>query len=145
MEMAKLRRWDRGPGGRHAGTRGLNERVRDLVTDEEGANGLEEALSAAGALAGEGWLARVKGGGARGPGEVFLAHLYMHVRARSTDGDSQYAIEADVRPLPAELLDAARTLDHWLMRLSAPLVRVAASLRERLIHEAAELDSAMRV
>ena len=145
MEMAELRRWIRGPEGRQSRARGLNERVRDLVTDEEGASALEEALAAAGALAGEGWLARVKGGGARGPGEVFLAHLYTHVRARSTDGDSQYAIEADVRPLPPELLDAARTLDHWLMRLTAPLVRLAASLRARLDHEAAELDSAMRV
>jgi ATP-dependent DNA helicase DinG len=96
-------------------------------------------------LAGEGWLARVKGGGARGPGEVFLAHLYTHVGARSADGDSQYAIEAEVRPLPPELLDAARILDHWLMRLGAPLVRLAACLRARLDDEAAELDSAMRV
>ena len=145
MEMAELRRWIRGPEGRQSRTRGLNERVRDLITDEEGENALREALSAAGALAGEGWLARVKGGGARGPGEVFLAHLYTYVRARSTDGDSQYGIEADVRPLPAELLDAARTLDHWLMRLTVPLVLLATSLRARLIREAAELDSAMRV
>jgi ATP-dependent DNA helicase DinG len=42
-------------------------------------------------------------------------------------------------------LDAARTLDHWLMRLTAPLVRLAGSLRARLTREAAELDSAMRV
>jgi ATP-dependent DNA helicase DinG len=145
MEMAELRRWIRGPEGRQSRTRGLNERVRDLITDEEGASALEEALSAAGALSGEGWLARVKGGGARGPGEVFLAHLYAHVRARSTEGDTQYGIEADVRPLPAELLDAARQLDHWLMRLAAPLVRLVAALRVRLTREAAELDTGTRV
>jgi len=145
MEMAELRRWIRGPEGRTSRARGLSERARDLVTDEDGASILEEALAAAGALAGEGWLARVKGGGARGPGEVFLAHLYAHVRARSTDGDSQYGIEADVRPLPVELLDAARTLDHWLIRLATPLGRLATSLRTRLTREAAELDSPMRV
>jgi ATP-dependent DNA helicase DinG len=145
MEMAELRRWIRGPEGRQSRTRGLNERVRDLINNEEGARALEEALSAAGALAGEGWLARVKGGGVRGPGEAFLAHLYTHVRARSTEGDTQYGIEADVRPLPAELLDAARQLDHWLMRLAAPLVRLATVLRTRLTREAAELESGMRV
>ncbi len=145
MEMAELRRWIRGPEGRPSRARGLKERIGDLAIDEEGTSTLQEALSAAGALAGEGWLARVKGGGARGPGEGFLARLYAHVRARSTEGDTQYGIEAEVRPLPAELLDAARELDHGLMRLASPLVRLAAVLRTRLTREAAELDSGMRV
>jgi ATP-dependent DNA helicase DinG len=144
-EMAELRRWIRGPEGRQSRARGLDTRVRDLVAGGEGASALEDALSAAGALAGEGWLARIRGGPPRGPGEVFLAHVYAHVRARSTDSDSQYGLEAEVRPLPPELLDAARKLDHWLNRLGAPLNRLAAHLRKRLDEEAAELDSAMRV
>lgn len=144
-EMAELRRWIRGPEGRQSRARGLNERLRDLVTDEDGAAALDEALAASGALAGEGWLARVRGGGTRGPGETFLAQAYAHVRARSADGDSQYGIEADVRPLPPDVLDAARTLDRALARLIAPLMRLSASLRKRLDTEAAELESAMRV
>ena len=142
-EMAELRRWIRGPEGRQSRARGLNERVRDLVADEDGASALEEALAAAGALAGEGWQLRMRGGGPRGPGEIFLAHVYTHVRARSADGFSEYGLEADVRPLAPELLDAARKLDHWLTRLGAPLNRLAAHLRARLDKEAAELESAL--
>ncbi|HEY4264675.1 MAG TPA: hypothetical protein VGM72_05110, partial [Micropepsaceae bacterium] len=143
-EMAELRRWIRGPEGRRSRARGLNERARDLVADEDGASALEEAFAAAGALAGEGWLSRL-GAGPRGPGEVFLAHVYAHARARSADGDSEYGIEADVRPLEPELLDAAAKLDHWLVRLGAPLNRLAGNLRARLDKEAGELESPMRV
>jgi ATP-dependent DNA helicase DinG len=144
-EMAELRRWIRGAEGRQTRARGLGERARELVADAQGASALEEAISAAGALAGEGWLARVKGAGPRGPGEVFLSFVYAHVRARSTDSDSQYALEAEVRPLPPELAEAGRKLDHWLGRLMSPLNRLAAHLRGRLDKEAAELDSNMRV
>jgi len=144
-EMAELRRWIRGPEGRQSRARGLNERVRELIAGEEGASTLDEALSAAGALAGEGWQARLRGGGPRGPGEVFLAHVYTHVRARSADGGSEYGIEADARPLAPELLDAARKLDHWLVRLGTPLNRLAGHLRARLDKEAADLDSGTRV
>jgi ATP-dependent DNA helicase DinG len=143
-EMAELRRWIRGPEGRRSRARGLNERVRDLLAGEEGVSALEEALAAAGALAGEGWLSRL-GTGPRGPGEMFLAHAYAHARARSADGDSDYGIEADVRPLQPELLEAAAKLDHWLVRLGAPLNRLAANLRGRLDKEATELDSALRL
>ena len=144
-EMAELRRWIRGPEGRQSRARGLNERVRELVADKEGVASLEEALSAAGALAGEGWLQRVKGGGPRGPGEAFLALAYDHVRARSADADSQYGLEADVRPLSPELLNAARQLNHWLGQISGPLGRVAAHLHMRLDKEASELETGTRV
>jgi len=144
-EMAELRRWIRGPEGRQSRARGLNERARDLVAGEEGTAALEEALSAAGALAGEGWLSRLRGLTPRGPGEAFLAHAYTHVRALTTDADSQYGIEADVRPSPPELLDAARKLHHWLGRTAAPLNRLAAHLRARLDKDAAELESGTRV
>jgi len=143
-EMAELRRWIRGPEGRQSRARGVGERLRELITGEDAVKALEEAISAAGALAGEGWLARVRGGIANGPSEVFLARAYAHVRARSSDGDSQYGIEAEVRPLPPELQDAAEKLDHWIARLIAPLTRLANGLRKRLDEEAAELDSNMR-
>ena len=144
-EMAELRRWIRGPEGRQSRARGLNERVRELIAGEEGASALDEAVAAAGALAGEGWQARLRGGGPRGPGEIFLAHVHTHVRARSADTGSEYGIEAEVRPLEPELQDAARKLDHWLVRLGAPLNRLAAHLRARLDKEAADLESGTRV
>jgi ATP-dependent DNA helicase DinG len=87
----------------------------------------------------------VRGGTAANIGEAFLAHVYGHVRARSTDADGQYAIEAETATLPAELMKAARALDHALSRLLAPLLRLASSLRARLDREAATLDENLRV
>ena len=56
-EMAELRRWIRGPEGRaRSRMRGLEERLKDLIADDEAAqSALEEAVQAAAALAGEGW------------------------------------------------------------------------------------------
>src|SRR4029079_635511 len=93
---------------------------------------------------GEGWLQRGKGGGPRGPGETFLALAYDHVRARSSDAESQYGLESDVRPLSPDLLDAARKLNYALGQIAQPLGRVAAHLHSRLDKEAAELETATR-
>src|SRR5262245_19244851 len=145
-EMAELRRWLRGAEGRRSRARGLNERVRELLADDvEGVAALEESLAASGALAGEGWLARIRSGPPRGAGEAFLAAAYAHVRARSSDSDSAYGTEADTTDLAPEVLAAARALDHGLMRLSTPLLRVARALRTRLDREAAELEDALRI
>jgi ATP-dependent DNA helicase DinG len=146
VEMAELRRWVRGPEGRRSRARGLGERARELVAeDAEGTKALEEALAAAGALAGEGWLQRVRSGPPPNTGEAFLAHIYELVRARSTDADGHYAIEAETNDLPAELLKSAGALDYALSRLLAPLLRLAASLRGRLDREATTLDENLRV
>ena len=63
------------------------------------------------------------------------------MRARSSDAESQYGLESDVRPLGPELLDASRKLNHWLGQIAQPLGRVAAHLHGRLDKEAAELDA----
>ena len=55
---------------------------------------LEEAVAAAGALAGEGWMSSVQSGMPRGPGEAFLAAAYAHVSARSDDADSFYSLRS---------------------------------------------------
>ncbi len=145
-EMAELRRWIRGPEGRQSRARGLSERVRELVEgDEAGETALEEALQASSVLAGEGWQQRIKGGGPRGPGELFLAHVYNHVRARSESADTQYAIEADTQPFKDELGEAAQGLARGLARLSAALTALASCLRKRMDREAADLDSKTRV
>jgi ATP-dependent DNA helicase DinG len=145
-EMAELRRWLRGAEGRRTRARGLHERVRDLLADDaEGIAALEEALAASGVLAAEGWLTRIKSGPPRGLGETFLAAAYSHVRARSSEVDMVYGIEAEATDLPAEVINAARALDHGLARLIGPLVRVALALRARLSKEAAELDETLSV
>jgi ATP-dependent DNA helicase DinG len=145
-EMADLRRWIRGPEARaRTRMRGLEERLKDVIAGDEIAQStLQECLAASGALAGEGWMARLQGGGPRGPGEVFLAHAYQHVLARSEQLDTAYSLEADTDPLPDELVEAAQRLSSALHRLIAPLLRLAQSLRKQLDERASELETSER-
>jgi len=143
-EMAELRHWIRGPEGRRSRSRGLEERLRELISGDDAANDLRQALAATGALASEAWLSRVRSGMGRGPGEEFLARIYQHVLARSTANGAPYGVEAEVRPVGPELRDAAHELDRALARLAAPLRRLAAHLRQRLDKEAAKLESVLR-
>ena len=141
-EMADLRRWIRGPEGRsRTRMRGLQERLKDLVEDNESAKvALDEAVAAASALAGEGWTSRMNGGTPRGPGEVFLSAAYQHVRARSEDADAFYSLEADTDPLSPEMVEVARQLGYGLNHLVAPLKKLAHLLRKKLNDEASELE-----
>jgi ATP-dependent DNA helicase DinG len=145
-EMAELRRWVRGPEGRaRTRMRGLEERLKDLVLDDEQAKAaLDEAVSAAGALAGEGWVGRVNSAGPRGPGEIFLAAAYQHVRARSQDADAFYSLEAATEPLSEEMIRCAQQLGTSLKRLATPLLRLAKLLRKQIDTESDELESYSR-
>ena len=140
-EMAELRRWIRGPEGRaRTRMRGLEERLKDLIADDEAAQqALEEAVQAAGALAGEGWTQRL-GAGPRGPGEVFLAAAYQHVRARSSDADAFYSLEAEPQPMGEEMLEAVRGLSRGLKRIADPLARLARLLRKKMDDKTATLE-----
>ena len=102
---------------------------------------LEEAVQAAGALAGEGWTARLTGGGPRGPGEIFLAEVYSHVRARSDDRDAFYTLEAEPQPLGEETA-ATRCADlsRALKRIAEPLARLAQLLRKKMDDKSATLE-----
>ncbi|MEY4707149.1 MAG: hypothetical protein RJB58_872 [Pseudomonadota bacterium] len=145
-EMAELRRWIRGPEGRaRTRMRGLDERLKDLVADDEAAqHALEDAVQAASALAGEGWTQRL-GGGPRGPGEVFLALAYSHVRARSPDADAFYSLEAEPHPMSDELLMAVRDLARGLKRISDPLTNLARLLRKKMDDKTATLEPYTKV
>ncbi|MDE2182024.1 MAG: ATP-dependent DNA helicase [Alphaproteobacteria bacterium] len=144
LEMSDLRRWLRGPEGRaRSRSRGLEERLKGLVEgDERCREALDEAVSAAGALAGEGWMSRLSA--PRGPGEVFLAAAYGHVRARSEDHEVFYSLEAETHPLGEDTIDAAKHLGMALKRLAVPLLRLAKSLRTQLADKAAELEPYQR-
>jgi ATP-dependent DNA helicase DinG len=141
-EMAELRRWIRGPEGRaRTRMRGLEERLKDLIADHEDAqHALEDAVQAAGALAGEGWMARINGAASRGPGEIFLAEIYRHVRARSDDRDSFYTLEAEPQPLGEETLRAVMELSRALKRIADPLIRLAKLLRQAMDEKSATLE-----
>ena len=140
-EMAELRRWIRGPEGRaRTRMRGLEERLKDLIADDEAAqHALEDAIQAASALAGEGWTQRL-GSGPRGPGEVFLALAYQHVRARSPDADTFYSLEAEPHPMSDDLLQAVRELARGLKRIVDPLANLARLLRKKMDDKAANLE-----
>jgi len=146
-EMAELRRWIRGAEGRTRGRhRGLEERLRDMIAgDSEARAQLDRAAAAAGALAGDGAVARIANAGARNAGEAFLAAVYQHVRARSSDADPLYSLEADTEPLGEELRAAAEELHEGLESIAQPLLALAGSLRRKLDVEAKELDSSERV
>ena len=139
-EMSELRRWIRGPEGRaRTRMRGLEERLKDLIADDEQAqHALEEVVQAASALAGEGWGQRL-GTSPRGPGEVFLAAAYAHVRARSGD-ESFYSLEAEPQPLGEDLLKAVDALARGLKRIADPLARLARLLRKKMNDKNAELE-----
>lgn len=142
-EMAELRRWIRGPEGRTRGRmRGLEERLKDAIGDDQDARTLlDESKAAAGALAGEGALSRIVNAAARNPGEAFLAAVHMHVRARSADADPLYSLEAETDPLGDELRAAARELAAGLRAIGRPLLALAAGLRRKLDAEAGKLES----
>jgi ATP-dependent DNA helicase DinG len=141
-EMAELRRWVRGPEGRaRTRMRGLEERLKDLIADDEEAReALDEAVTAAGVLAGEGWLARINGAGARGPGEIFLSEVHRHVRARSDDRDGFYTLEAEPHPLGEDALRAVTDLSRALTRIAEPLTKLARLLRKKMDDKSATLE-----
>jgi ATP-dependent DNA helicase DinG len=119
--------------------------LKDLISDDPVAREvLDECVSASSALTSEGWLSRLLGGGARGPGEAFLAAAHQHVRARSESDDAFYSLEADTEPMGEELQDAARQLSIGLRRLSVPLLRLAHILRKQLTDKAKELETWQR-
>jgi ATP-dependent DNA helicase DinG len=146
VEMADLRRWIRGPEGRaRTRMRGLEERLKDIIADDIPAREtLDECMHASSALTSEGWLSRLHNGAPRGPGEVFLAAAYQHVKARSANDDAFYSLEADTEPLGDELLEAARGLGLGLARLSAPLLSLAHRLRKQITEKAKELEPYQR-
>jgi ATP-dependent DNA helicase DinG len=140
-EMAELRRWIRGPEARaRTRMRGLEERLKELIADDEAAQeALEEAVQAAGSLAGEGWTQRL-GTNPRGPGEVFLAAAYQHVRARSSNADAFYSLEAEPYPMGEELLASVRALILGLKRIADPLAKLARLLRKKMNDKTATLE-----
>ena len=143
QEMVDLRRWIRGPEGRaRTRMRGLEERLKDIIGgDEEAQSALGECIAASSALAGEGWLSRLHGGGPRGSGEVFLAEAYQHVLGQNDSAERLYALEAETVQLSDAVIDSARRLGAALKRLIAPLQRLAQTLRKQLDDEAAKLET----
>lgn len=147
QETFELRRWLLGPeGGRRRG-RGLEDRIGDLIGDDDAANkALADTMNAARALPGPSWPARLNDGAPHGPTEQFLALVRQQVYARAeSEPENSYSLEADTRPMVEGLEEAAAALDAALARLMVPLGRVAEHLRARLNDKAEEIDTATRI
>ena len=148
QETADLRRWLRGAeaaAGRRSRVRGLNNRIGDLIVDDQAAAAaLEQVLRQGAQLPAQGWLQRLAAGNPQGIAERFLAAVREQVYARSPERDSPYGLEADIRPVPDSLLETARELDAVLQRLAEPLKRLRTALEDMLDSEAETLDTATR-
>jgi len=147
VETAELRRWIRGPEARRARrTRGLRERVGDLIADSDGGPALlDEAMRAAAALAGPGWPQRLQRGEAVGPAEGFLALVRAQVLARTDEDATGFSLETPVSPPLAEVPDAALKLAQALDALARPLHAIAGLLSARLKDDSDALDTAARL
>ena len=148
QETADLRRWLRGAeaaAGRRSRVRGLNNRIGDLIVEDDGAvAALEQLLRHAAQLPAPGWLQRLAAGNPQGAAEQFLAAIREQVYARSPERDSPYGLEADIRPVPDTLLERAGELDAVLREIGGPLKRLRLALEDILDTEAETLDTASR-
>ena len=146
QETAELRRWIAGSDtGRKSRMRGLENRISDLLGDDEaGLDALQKAIRAARKLPGDGWLARVREQTPSGPMEEFLTHIRGQVFARCGQPDSAYSVECTVGEISTELEDAASKLEKALSALATPMTKLAKLLISKLDEEAEELDTATR-
>ena len=153
QEAAELRRWIRGPEGRGRRGRGLEQRLGDLVGDNEHAQkSLQDAVRAAAAFPGEGISGRIAPPSGEvnpvGPIEQFLMAALEQIRARTSEaassGSSEFGTECSVRPATEPLLETARGAARAIAAVEAPLLALARHLEDILDDEAAELEPASR-
>jgi ATP-dependent DNA helicase DinG len=130
QEAIELRRWIVGPEGRSRGRRrGLAARLMDVASyDEAGALALDSAVQHAGALPGDGWLARIAEGTPFGPVEALLAAVRATVYARATAQDAGYGLETELAEPEPALVEAAAPAVEALERLLRPLIALGKRL-----------------
>ncbi|HJO74644.1 MAG: ATP-dependent DNA helicase [Rhodospirillales bacterium] len=145
-ETAELRRWLVGAEeGSRSRSRGLRERIKDLIDgDDDATEALDEALKATRALPARDWQKRLGGDGPVGTAEAFLALVRSQVYARDGNGGAFYSLESETGPTVDGLLEAAAKLDGALARLNKPLGNLIRALAALLDTEAKDLDSQTR-
>ncbi len=145
-ELAELRRWLLGADNRRrARSRGVRERVGDLIADDEkGRKAVDAVVVAARALPGPGWRQRLAESAPMGPAEVFLALVRQQVFARDPTARGGYGLECDLHPPVEGLGAAAARLGEALHRLALPLAGLTEALEALLDGRSDQLDSAGR-
>ena len=153
QEAAELRRWIRGPEGRGRRGRGLEQRLGDMVGDNEAAlKALQDAIRASAALPGEGVSGRVAPASGEvnpiGPIEAFLAAALDQLRARTAEtntyGGPEFGMECALKPVTDPVAETARAAAQALAAIEAPLLALSRHLEDILDDEAAELDGSQR-
>jgi ATP-dependent DNA helicase DinG len=146
FETAELRRWIRGAETRRRRGRSLNDRMAELIDDDEAAeDGLRQIEQAALCLPGPGWQARIEAGMGEGSVEVFLQAVRQQVIARADNRGAGMRLETDCRPMIDELPDIAALLADALIELKRPMTSLANILMKKLDVEAGELDTSERI
>ncbi len=132
QEAIELRRWILGPERKSRGRRrGLAARLADIASyDDEGGIAIEDAIEAAQALPGDGWLQRLNESEPSGPLEALLATVRSTTYARDESGgvDAGYGIETEASGLPGELIEAANAAGEALAAIRAPLIKLGSRL-----------------
>ncbi|WP_375401829.1 ATP-dependent DNA helicase [uncultured Sphingomonas sp.] len=146
-ETIELRRWIVGPeaGGRGR-RRGLAARLSDVASyDEAGGRAIADAVTAAGALASDGWLGRLGEEQPFGAIETLLAAVRGLAFARAEGGDDAgYGLETELAEPSAALLEAAGPAAHALDALLRPLVTLGQRLQAVLAEAPDWMDAAAR-
>ncbi|WP_395945249.1 ATP-dependent DNA helicase [Brevundimonas sp.] len=153
QEAAELRRWIRGPEGKGRRGRGLEQRLGDMVGDNQAAlKSLQDAIRASAALPGEGVSGRVAPASGEvnpiGPIEAFLAAALNQLRARTAENSSyggpEFGMECALKPVTDPVAETARAAAQALAAIEAPLLALSRHLEDILDDEAAELDGSQR-
>ena len=139
QETIELKRWIVGPEkGSRGRRRGLAARLADVASyDEQGAKAIAQACTAADALPGDGWLARLAEGNPFGPVEALLAAVRALTYARDESGgqDMGYGIETEAAQLDGNFVELAQQAASALAAIRQPLIRLGVRL-EALIEDA---------
>jgi ATP-dependent DNA helicase DinG len=147
QETIELRRWIMGPEGTSRGRRrGLQARLSDLASyDEQGAAAIGDIVSAAMALASDGWLQRVAEGQPFGAVEALLGAVRGLTYARADAGaDAGYGLETELAEPSPELIEAAAGCAQALDRLVRPMVALGKRLEAVLTDAPDWLDAPAR-
>jgi ATP-dependent DNA helicase DinG len=134
QEAIELRRWIIGPEGKAKGRRrGLAARLADVGSyDGEGANAINAAAHAAGALPSDGWLQRVAENATYGPVEAMLGQVRGLVYARAQGEEAGYGLETEAAELDGALLTSVEPACQALEALLRPLVALGRRLESVL-------------
>jgi ATP-dependent DNA helicase DinG len=146
QEAIELRRWIIGPEGKARGRRrGLAARLADVASyDEEGANAISAAATAASALPSDGWLQRIAEGAPFGPMEALLGQVRGAVYARATAEDAGYGLETEAAGLDGSLIAAVEPAMVALDALVRPLVALGRRLESLMADGPDWLDGPAR-